>query len=202
MRADRACGPQLHRLPQHRPARRACTPSRPVCTPTCLVGVVQWLAGHHGRAATVHLQRAHGGHNDHAVGAQAAAEWERWAGRRWVGLQGCWKAGGRMRAWEGGVQGHGTKREREDGPAPVAALDVAELKWEGEGAGAGREGWAEAESTRRCAHSCVACHAIHVGTCNDASRKLSSQAVHSPRAEPPLTFSAPMSAPKPASVTT
>lgn len=70
---------------------RNAEPAHPAApfAPTRLVGVVQRLAGHHGRAAAVHLQRAHGGHNDHAVGAQAAAGWERWAGRRWVGSQGC-----------------------------------------------------------------------------------------------------------------
>lgn len=82
-----------------------------------------------------------------------------------------------MKGWEGRVQGHGTEREREDGPAPVAALDVAELTWEGEGEGegAGREGWAEAESTRRCVHT----HVLHAmpymsAPCNDGSRKPSS----------------------------
>lgn len=55
-------------------AHPVCLPDHPLapCTPTRLVGVVQRLAGHHGRATAMHLERTHSGNDDHAVGAQAA----------------------------------------------------------------------------------------------------------------------------------
>ena len=55
--------------------------------PTRLVGVVQGAPRGHGRAAAVHLQRAHCGNDDHGVRGQAAAAREA-VGGRLAGAQG------------------------------------------------------------------------------------------------------------------
>lgn len=94
-----ACPPWRSTLPSPAPSTRT-HPYTPLLyksrhARTALIGVVKGLAGHHWGPAAVHLQRTHRGHNDHAIGGQAAAGG--WVGYHSGSVWGGWGGGEGMR---------------------------------------------------------------------------------------------------------